>query len=233
MGPFATADFFAKLIALTPAADDAGHVPVVVASLPQIPPRVPAILDHGASPLPALLAVRDRLVAAGATLIAMPCNTAHHWYDDLSHGGPPMLHIADAALRALARVASPPVTIGLVATAGTLASGFYQRRLAAAGYTALPPEAADLAHDIVPAIHAVKAGRVEEGGHGFVRAAQALRGRGAAAVILACTEVPPALSAVGMPPGVAYVDATAALAQACVEAWTSGSLQRATGAAAQ
>jgi aspartate racemase len=130
-------------------------------------------------------------------------------------------------------VAAPPATIGLVATAGTLASGFYQRRLAAAGYTALPPEAEDLAHYIVPAIHAVKSGRVEEGGHGFVRAAQALRESGAAAVILACTEVPPALAAVAMPSGMACVDATAALARACVDAWTAGTLQRATGGAEQ
>src|SRR5690242_3423939 len=77
MGPLATADFFAKLVASTPAREDAEHVPVVIASLPQIPPRVPAILADGASPLPALLQIRDRLVAAGATLLAMPCNTAH------------------------------------------------------------------------------------------------------------------------------------------------------------
>jgi aspartate racemase len=224
MGPLATADFFAKLVALTPAEDDAMHVPVLVASLPQIPPRVPAILDNGESPLPMLVAVRNRLVAAGATTIAMPCNTAHHWYDALSRGGPPMLHIADAAITALRRLAPRPARVGLVATTGTLVSGFYQERLAQAGYASLLPEADDLARDIVPAIAAVKSGRLHQGGEGFVRAARALRVRGADAVILACTEVPPAVAAVGKPADVPCVDATEALAAACVAAWCEGRL---------
>lgn len=224
MGPLATADFFAKLVALTPAADDAAHVPVLVASLPQIPPRVPAILGTGASPLPALLAVRDRLVAAGATTIAMPCNTAHHWYDDLARGGPPMLHIGDAAIDALRRAVAAPARVGLVATAGTLASAFYQRRLAQAGYACLVPTPADLEHDVAPAIAAVKAGRLHVGGEAFVRAARALCARGAAAVILACTEVPPAIAAVGAPADVVCIDATEALAAACVARWREGRL---------
>ena len=219
MGPLATADFFAKLVALTPAARDEDHVPVVLASLPDIPPRVPAILSGGPSPLTALLDARDRLIAAGATLLAMPCNTAHHWFDALAEGGVPMLHIADAALAALSRVTPAPATVGLCATRGTLASGFYGTRLAAAGYAIVGPTDTELAELIEPAVRAVKAGDVRAGGLGFQRAAEALHGRGAASVILACTEVPPALEAVGPPAGFACVDATAALAQACVSAW--------------
>jgi len=219
MGPLATADFFAKLVACTPAQDDRDHVPVVLASLPQIPPRVPAILHGGVSPLPALLAVRDRLIAAGATLLVMPCNTAHHWYDDLARGAPPMLHIADAAVDALCATGQTPPAVGLVATAGTLASGFYQQRLAVRGCAVLEPTAADLMEVIAPAVGAVKAGRLGEGGRGFQEAATRLAARGAAAVILACTEVPPALAAVGLPPGIRCVDATEALARACVAQW--------------
>jgi aspartate racemase len=219
MGPLATADFFAKLIALTPAARDDDHVPVLIASLPAIPPRVPAILAHGASPLPALLAARDRLLAAGATMLAMPCNTAHHWFDALADCAAPMLHIADAAMQALEREAPSVSSAGLVATRGTLHSGFYQRRLLAAGLTPVEPDEALLAGVIEPAVAAVKAGAVAEGGRGFQRAAQALHARGAQGIILACTEVPPALAAVGPPAGLICVDATAALARACIDAW--------------
>ena len=221
MGPLATVDFFAKLVALTPAARDEDHVPVVLASLPDIPPRVPAILAGGPSPLPALVDARERLLAAGATLLAMPCNTAHHWFDALADCPAPMLHIADAALGALRREA-PPGAVGLVATRGTLRSGFYQRRLAAAGYATVAPAEAELTELIEPAVRAVKAGAVAEGGVGFQRAAYALHARGAASVILACTEVPPALAAVGPPAGFVCIDATGALAQACVDAWRSG-----------
>jgi aspartate racemase len=219
MGPLATADFFAKLVALTPAARDEDHVPVVLASLPDIPPRVAAILHGGASPLPALIDARDRLLAAGATILAMPCNTAHHWFDALADCDVPMLHIGDAALAALARATPAPANVGLVATRGTLASGFYRTRLAAAGYAVIEPTDGELADHIEPAVRAVKAGGLGEGGVRFQRAAQALHARGADSVILACTEVPPALAAVGPPAGLACVDATAALAQACVDAW--------------
>ena len=84
MGPLATADFFHKLIAATPAAGDEDHVPVLIHSVPQLPSRPAAILRGGASPLPQLMQARDRLLTAGATMLAMPCNTAHYWYDDLA-----------------------------------------------------------------------------------------------------------------------------------------------------
>jgi aspartate racemase len=219
MGPLATADFFAKLVAVTPAARDEEHVPVVLASLPDIPPRVPAILGHGESPLPALIDARDRLLAAGASLLAMPCNTAHHWFDALAQCPVPMLHIADAAVGALREAVAAPAAIGLVATRGTLHSGFYERRLALAGYSLIEPSEGELSRTIEPAIAAVKSGAVRAGGEGFQQAARALAARGARAVILACTEVPPALAAAGPPPGIACVDATEALARACVTAW--------------
>jgi aspartate racemase len=222
MGPLATADFFAKIVALTPAQRDQDHVPVLIASLPDMPPRVPAILGNAESPLPWLLDARDRLLAAGATLLAMPCNTAHHWFDELADCAVPMLHIVDAALDALRGALAPPAAIGLVATRGTLHSGFYQRRLAAAGYAAVEPTNAVLADLIEPAVDAVKAGALGRGGTGFQRAALALREAGAQAAILACTEVPPALAAVGPPPDFICIDATAALAEACIAAWRAG-----------
>jgi len=185
MGPLATVDFFAKLVELTPAIRDEDHIPVLLASLPDIPPRVAAILGDGESPLPALTDARDRLLAAGATLLAMPCNTAHHWFDALAACAVPMLHIADAALDALRKAIPAPATIGLVATRGTLRSGFYQRRLAAAGYVTVEPDDEVLARWIEPAVKCVKAGAVREGGAAFHRATLALRDRGAGAAILA------------------------------------------------
>ena len=96
MGPLASADFFRKLIDATPAACDDEHIPVLIHSVPQLPSRPAAILRGGASPLPALMKARDRLVAAGATMLAMPCNTAHHWHAELAANSVPFPHIADA-----------------------------------------------------------------------------------------------------------------------------------------
>ena len=103
MGPLATLDFFNKVLAATPAQGDADHVPLLIQSDPRIPSRPSAILGDGPSPLPALMAGRDRLVAAGATALAMPCNTAHFWFSDLSAGCPvPFIGIVDVCMTELA-----------------------------------------------------------------------------------------------------------------------------------
>jgi aspartate racemase len=221
MGPLATVDFLAKLVAATPADGDADHVPHVTVSIPQIPSRVAAILHGGASPLPALLDARDRLRAAGATHYAMPCNTAHRWHDALCDGlDGPFLHIADAAADAVAPLVAPGARVGVIATEATHAIGLYAERLARRGYRAVPPCAADNA-GVVAGIAEVKRGDALAGGRRFAAVVEALAASGCEAVVLGCTEVPPGLAAAGASPAVPMVDPTEALARACVGAWTA------------
>lgn len=220
MGPAATADFFAKLIEETPATCDEDHIPTLIASDPRVPGRPAAILDGGPSPLPALLAIRDKLIGAGATLLAMPCNTAHAWYDGLAGDCPvPFISIVEASCAALAEVAATGSSIGLVATRATLAAGIFDRELAARGYAAVRPSERELGAAVLPAIRLVKEGRSREAGSLLEPAVQALLDRGAAAVILACTETPIALDAVGSPLRNRCVDSNRALARACVACW--------------
>jgi aspartate racemase len=54
MGPQATVDFLAKVIAATPATCDQQHVPMIVHQVPQIPDRSTAIL--AGAPDPAVVA---------------------------------------------------------------------------------------------------------------------------------------------------------------------------------
>lgn len=85
MGPAATVDFLAKLVRLTPAHRDQDHIPVVVVSDPRVPDRVgPIMQGHGPSPLDALCRAISTLEQAGAACIAIPCHTAHFWYDQMS-----------------------------------------------------------------------------------------------------------------------------------------------------
>ena len=220
MGPLATADFFSKVIAATPAAGDGDHVPLLIQSDPRIPSRPEAILHGGESPLPALLAGRDRLIAAGVTALAMPCNTAHFWFAELQSGCPvPFLSIVEVTCAEAAAVAAPGARIGLIATGATLATHLFDRRLAALGFAPLLPPAADMTALVLPAIALVKAGRAQEGGQLVERAVQALLAAGATTVVLACTETPLALDAVQSPLRGQCVDCTAALARACVAWW--------------
>ena len=221
MGPLATVDFFSKLIAATPAACEADHVPLLIQSDPRIPGRPPAILSGAPSPLPALRAGRDRLIAGGALALAMPCNTAHFWYAELARDCPvPFLSIVQACCDELGALAAPGARIGLIATRATMAARIFDAPLQAAGYKALLPENTELGGLILPAIEHVKAGRAAEGGQLIEQAVAHLITRGAAAVILACTETPVALDAIASPLRAHCIDSTAALARSCVAWWS-------------
>ncbi|HVJ52958.1 MAG TPA: amino acid racemase [Aliidongia sp.] len=219
MGPLATVDFLQKLIEVTPAKVDQDHVPVIVYGVPQIPPRVPAIMGGGESPLPALLAGVETLRRAGAEAIAMPCNTAHFWYEAMQwEAGIPILHIVDACRDELPKGNAP---VGLLGTEAALAARIYQDRLAEQGLEFLINAPERRAEWVVPAIALVKQGRLEGAGRLAERAVAELVGQGAERVILACTELPPALAAIKSPYLVNTIDPTLALAKAS-SAWSLG-----------
>lgn len=215
MGPLATADFLTKLVLATPAESDQDHVPVVVANLPNIPDRQRAVRGEGPSPVPAMLASRDLLVSAGATCLAMPCNSAHVWFEELTQGlEVEFLHIVEAAQQALGGAR----TVGVVAAPATLRTRLYPGRLEANGVACLEPTPAE-AKALAACIGRVKAGDMVGAVDDLRRPVEAQLDRGAEGVILACTELPLLLP--HLPPDVASrcIDATDALAQACVR-WT-------------
>ena len=103
MGPLASAQFMVRLTLLTPAEQDQDHIPTVLWSDPRVPDRTAARLAGGADPLPALLRGIRGLEAAGCGAIAIPCNTAHGWFDAMQAATAlPILHIVDAAAAELA-----------------------------------------------------------------------------------------------------------------------------------
>lgn len=220
MGPLATVDFFNKVLAATPAKGDADHIPLLIQSDPRIPPRPAAILNSGRSPLPELLAGRDRLIALGATALAMPCNTAHYWYADLVRGcSVPFLSIVDASIGEIGKLTKAGAPIGIIATRATLATKIFDAQLQSAGYTPMLPDDDMMEKLVLPGIELVKAGQVVQGGQLIEQAVQVLLNQGAGAVLLACTETPLALDAVQSPLRAQCVDSTAALARACVAWW--------------
>lgn len=232
MGPLATVDFMQKMLQATPVRHDQEHMPVLVSSLPQIPDRTRAYRGEGPSPVQAMLDSGRRLVAGGAGLVVVPCNTAHLWFDELQGGlGLPMLHIVDAALAEVQaqapRGGRGDIRVGLLGTDATLASGLYVNRGGAGGGARrhwVQPTAVEMVEDVMRGIGHVKAGDLAQGRAHLRSAADALVRRGAEVLVLACTEIPPALAGVEL--GVPVVDATAALARAAV-AWSRGQRQEA------
>nr|WP_318383286.1 amino acid racemase [uncultured Enterobacter sp.] len=218
MGPLATVDFMGKLLEATPAQNDQQHLPVVAWNVPQIADRQKALAGTGPSPLPQLLNGIEKLNAVGASHIVIPCNTAHHWFAELSAASAaPLLHIVDATL---ARIQPGSVErVGVIATQGTLEAGWFQQGLRRLGITAVLPEAHELEQLFVPGCYAVKRGALREGGELLSLQAQSLVERGAQTLILACTEVPVALRAVDSPFLAHAIDPATALAERCSALW--------------
>jgi aspartate racemase len=188
MGPLASAHFMLRLTLLTPAERDQDHIPAVLWSDPRVPDRTRA-RSGGADPLPWLLRGVRGLRDAGCAAIAIPCNTAHGWVDEMAAEGVPILHIVDAAAAAL-RAVAPSGTVGIMGTSATLAMRLYQDRLEAQGWSCITPTDREMATLVSPAIAAVKANRLADAYQPLAEAVQNLAARGAGAVVLGCTEIP-------------------------------------------
>ena len=223
MGPLASAHFMTRLTLLTPAERDQDHIPAILWSDSRIPDRGAARRHEGPDPLPALVRGLQGLEAAGCGAIAIPCNTAHGWFDGMQAATPlPILHIIDAAAQDLRRQRIVPGPIGIMGTATTLAMRLYQDRLEAQGWPCLQPDDAEMARLVTPAINAVKSNRVSDAYAPLAEMVTLLRARGATAVVLGCTEIPLGIQAGQWEMlGVPLVDTIDALARAAI-AWARG-----------
>jgi aspartate racemase len=214
MGPLATVDFVTKIIRQTPATRDQDHVPLLVHCVPQIPDRTACLMDNRESPLAALTQGLNTLVAAGVGCIAIPCNTAHYWHPALAEVSPvPILHIARACAEQLS--AQGVSRVGLMATDGTLKAGFYSQTLSQYGIE-LVDHPAMLQQRVMEGIYKVKSGALDAGARLLEDSLQQLLDSGVERVILGCTEIPLALDSLQSHLGIYGVDATDALARACV-----------------
>jgi aspartate racemase len=191
MGPEATLDLYRHIINLTPATRDQDHFRVLIYSNPKIPDRTLAIAGGGESPLDALLESARLLESAGASIIAMPCNAAHHYLGELRAAvNIPVLDMIAETCGALRRRYPEAGTAGLLASNGTVQSKIYHRALEAQGMAILLPDEAEQAF-IQSAIDEVKSGRhAEKNREKLLKTGTRMIQAGAKAIILGCTELP-------------------------------------------
>ncbi len=188
MGPEATVDFMAKVIALTPGDKDQDHIRMLVDHDPTVPNRQDAILGTGEDPGPAMAAMARRLEVAGADFLVIPCNTAYVFEQAIIDAVQiPLISIIDETVDA---VPDGCGAVGLLATDGCLRAGVYQRGIETRRLEAIEP-APDEMQELMQAIHAIKAGNADASTARTMQAlASALVERGAGAIIAGCTEIP-------------------------------------------
>ncbi|MBM10322.1 MAG: hypothetical protein CMF69_12295 [Magnetovibrio sp.] len=218
MGPLATADFFQKVIKATPAARDQEHIPIFIYSVPQVPDRTESILSGKDEPLTWMRKGIETLCRSGAECIAIPCNTAHYWYEKLVDGlDIPVLHIVDATAASLASKDINEGPIGLLATTGTITAEVYQKRFSVLGYECITPNPDTQINGVTAGIEAVKAGDLDNARRRLEAAANTLVEQNCHAIVLGCTEIPIVLnSETNHSPRIQYLDATQSLAEASV-----------------
>lgn len=218
MGPLATLDFIGKVIRNTPARRDQDHIEIVTYFANRVPDRTDAISGQGDDPFPAMRLALRSLEQSGADLVAIPCNTAHHWHAALQRdANVPILHIVDAVMDELELLGAAGGALGILATTGTIDAGIYQERLAHRRRAFLLPDA-EGQQEVMRAIRLVKAGFLADAADILEAQAGGLVDAGCAAIAMACTEIPPALA---RPPAhlASYLlDPTEALARASIRA---------------
>jgi aspartate racemase len=225
MGPLASAHFMVRLTQLTPAARDQDHIPTVLWSDPRVPDRTVGQPSGEADPLPWLVRGVQGLQRAGCGAIAIPCNTAHRWYDAMCDAAQvPILHIVDATATDLHRIGFAAGRCGVMATQAALAMRLYQDRLGAQGWDCIVPNPDEMDRLVSPAIALVKLNRMTDAYEPLAETVRRLAARGATVVVLGCTELPLGIQA-GPAPDLPVVDSIDALARAAIE-WARSNTNR-------
>ncbi|MCC5890455.1 MAG: amino acid racemase [Alkalibacterium sp.] len=130
MGPEATASFFKKLIEQTPVIKDQDHYRIIIDNNPKIPDRTQAILHGGPSPLPEMIKTGHNLTQAGASILVMPCITAHYFYSDINEEMTlPFYHVLKGLDEFLSKTYPTVRKIGVLSTTATRETRLFQESI--------------------------------------------------------------------------------------------------------
>lgn len=234
MGPHAGLDLVQKIIDQTAASTDHDHVPVALLSYPaHIPDRGDFLFGRTAvNPADAMAAIAVQLEALGATVAGIPCNTAHAppIFDALqaalAEGGHRLrlLHMLDETARFLREHYPGLRRVGVLSTLGSYRFEIHTRMLADGGFEAVLPDPSVREHIVHRTIYDPGYGLKAQSNPVSPIARQCvldaidhLRGKGAEAVVLGCTELPLAVPEAEVC-GVPLLDPALVLARALIQA---------------
>lgn len=215
MGPAASIDLYSKITSLTPAQKDQDHVHIIIDSFSAIPDRTGAILNGTKDPTPYLIKSALALKAAGADAIAMACNTAHYYADEIEKASSlKVLHIAKIAVNALLDKFKSAKNIAVIATTGTRRAGIYDNILFNKNLTSISLSA-NQENELMSCIYdGAKAGKIAEYAPRFK---SVIDGINADAFIAGCTEVPLFLPYLSQDVRDKFIDSTNELAKEIIK----------------
>lgn len=213
MGPEATILMMSRLLAATPAKDDFDHIPLLVDNNTQVPSRIAHLIERtGVDPTPVLVAMAKKLEAGGAELLAIPCNTAHSYFEAIANAVQvPVLNMVKLTAKRVVR-AYPQGPVGIIASPAVEITGIFARTFSDLGREVIYPANRDR---VLWAIQAIKGRRFEAALPILEEAATELADAGAPVAVVGCSEFSiVAPQVVGSP--LALIDSLDVLVDACV-----------------
>jgi aspartate racemase len=208
VGPYAGIDLVKKIFDHTQATRDQEHIDLYLTSCPSlIPDRTEYLLRGGADPAEGIYACFDKLARMGATVVVIPCNTAHapaiygRVYKRALAAFPQVrfLNMIEETCHYIATLFPAGAEIGLMATLGTHGVGLYRDYLSKYPFLHLLEPDEDGRKRVHQAIYdrsfGIKAiSPVSQTATDLLLTeARKLVAQGAKALILGCTELPLAI----------------------------------------
>jgi aspartate racemase len=192
MGPMSTVDLMRKVTEKTPVQSEREHLRLLVDSRPEIPDRPAGIFGTGPSPAPMMRESAQLLERWGAELLAIPCNTAHAFLDEVQDAVDiEVLDMLGLVGRELGARFDRGTPVGLLATTAAVRARIFHDRIP--GFSLVTPS--DAVHEelVASAILQVKLEDAVEEPRAKLLDAVATLQPAPGAVIAGCTEVELAL----------------------------------------
>ena len=194
MGTRAGLDFCNKLAKLNVGKTDQKYPLFLLYNKSNIPKR-PENLSRYNYVLKSLIKGCNLLKKNKCKFIVMPCNTAHHWYDDLQKKIKlPIVNMPKEVFIHTKKKCKKNSSIGLLATEGTLKTGVYNKFFDK-NFNLIFPSKSIQNNSVNKAIKLVKMGNVKLANKVIKPAINFLIKKKCKRIILGCTELPIAIFA--------------------------------------
>ncbi|WP_256208816.1 aspartate/glutamate racemase family protein [Paenibacillus sp. CF384] len=127
MGPKATSVFIDQIIESTVADRDQDHIDMVILNHASLPDRTHVILENSPEQFLQMIEKDIRLLEyAEVSNIAIPCNTAHYYVDEMQQMTQiPIINMVEESIKVIHEAYGDGCKVGILATNGTLHSGIY------------------------------------------------------------------------------------------------------------
>jgi len=189
VAPWATLDYCRKIYQLSPASKDWHYPRMIIDANTKIPSRGRHLELGEVDPSSFIKETIKELAVAGATVVVVPCNTAHILYSRWADNSPvSVISIIDATM--LAMPSKKNMSVAVLSSRYLSESCLYQKHLCDAGYTSF--ELSTMQQDVISScIETLKQQPFINSSNAkeLTSLVKTLQLQGVEAVILACTEL--------------------------------------------